>query len=468
MGTLPSRLQTIYLVAYLSINFIFPVMFIDFSPEGKGAAVQLRNHFGVLCIMNMLPLFLLAGRNNPLMKATGISFDTFNLVHRWIGRIVILQALGHTISWLVPKVQANGWKASVAASIHNQFMLWGTVGTIFFLIIMVQAAGPVRHAFYEIFLHFHVLLAAIGLAGVWIHCQTHNFHQFEIVKIVLAIWAMERIVRLYWILKNGGTKAEIQALPGDCLRVTLQIARPWKFEPGQHVYIYIPSIGLWTSHPFSLAWSEGESTWDDEKGGSFSRARKTTMSLLVRRRTGFTDALYKKVQQSSGKLLTSALVEGPYGHQDLTSYGTVMLFAAGIGITHQVPHVRSLIDAHNNHTAAIRRITLVWIIQSPEHLEWVHPWMTEVLSMPSRREVLKVLIFVTRPRSKMSSPSSTVQMFPGKPDIQTLVDQELIESTGACAISVCGTGSLADDVRAAARIRQTRWNIDFFEEAFSW
>lgn len=138
MGTLPSRLQTIYLVAYLSINFIFPVMFIDFSSEGKDAAVQLRNHFGVLCIMNMLPLFLLAGRNNPLTKATSISFDTFNLVHRWIGRIVILQALGHTISWLVPKVQANGWKASVAASTHNQFMLWGTI---------VSRLGTCYHAF---------------------------------------------------------------------------------------------------------------------------------------------------------------------------------------------------------------------------------------------------------------------------------------------------------------------------------
>ncbi|EKG17283.1 FAD-binding 8 [Macrophomina phaseolina MS6] len=478
VGTLPSRLQTIYLVGYFGMNVAFSVIFIDFSSEG--AASELRNRTGVLCVMNMLPLFLLAGRNNPLIKITGISFDTFNLVHRWVGRIVILQALTHTVAYLVPKVQKGGWEAFTASLAKSEFILWGTIGTISFLVIFIQAAGPVRHAFYEIFLHFHVLLAALGLAGVWIHCAAGQLHQFHIVKAVLGIWVVERFLRLFWIILrnvgNGGTKAEIESLPGDCLRINLQIARPWRFKTGQHVYLYIPSIGWWTSHPFSLAWSEEQEAWSEEKGMSLERLDlsglgKTTMSLLVRRRTGFTDKLYKKVEQSpSGKLVTSALVEGPYGYQDLTSYGTVMLFAAGIGITHQVPHVRNLVEAYDKRTAAVRRITLVWVIQSPEHLEWIRPWMTEILSMPNRRDVLKILLFVTRPRStkEIHSPSSSVQMFPGKPNIQALVDQEMVEGVGACAISVCGTGSLADDVRRAARVRQTRWNVDFFEEAFSW
>ncbi|OJD32153.1 ferric reductase like transmembrane component [Diplodia corticola] len=478
IGTLPSRLQTIYLVGYCGMNVAFSVIFIDWSDSG--AASELRNRTGVLCVMNMLPLFLLAGRNNPLIKITGITFDTFNLVHRWVGRIVILQAVAHTLAWMIPKVQAGGWAAVAGAMGHSQFILWGTIGTLCFVVIMFQAAGPVRHAFYEVFLHFHVLLAALGLAGVWIHCQSGELYQFPIIKAVLALWVFERFARLFWVIfrnvGNGGTKAEIESLPGDCLRINLQIARPWKFKTGQHVYLYMPSIGWWTSHPFSLSWSEEQEAWSEEKGMSLERLDlsglgKTTMSLLVRRRTGFTDALYKKVEQCpSGKLTTSALVEGPYGHQDLSSYGTVMLFAAGIGITHQVPHVRHLVEAYDKRTAAVRRVTLVWVIQSPEHLEWIRPWMTEILSMPNRRDVLKILLFVTRPRStkEIHSPSSSVQMFPGKPNIQALVDQEMMEGVGACGISVCGTGSLADDVRRAARNRQTRWNVDFFEEAFSW
>ena len=41
---------------------------------------------------------------------------------------------------------------------------------------------------------------------------------------------------------------------------------------------------------------------------------KTSMSFLVRRRTGFTDKLYRKADRSTaGKFSTTAFVEGPYG-----------------------------------------------------------------------------------------------------------------------------------------------------------
>ena len=60
-----------------------------------------------MAVMNMIPLFLLAGRNNPVIKLTGISFDTMNLVHRWFGRIVILEALAHTICWIAVKVHTS-------------------------------------------------------------------------------------------------------------------------------------------------------------------------------------------------------------------------------------------------------------------------------------------------------------------------------------------------------------------------
>ncbi len=41
----------------------------------------------------------MAGRNNILISWIGLSFDTFNLLHRWFGRIVILEAIAHTLAW---------------------------------------------------------------------------------------------------------------------------------------------------------------------------------------------------------------------------------------------------------------------------------------------------------------------------------------------------------------------------------
>ena len=282
---------------------------------------------------------------------------------------------------------------------------------------------------------------------------------------------------LYRNVGSGGTQTIIESLPGDAVRVTIQMARPWTFRPGQYMFITVPSIGLWTSHPFSLAWSSdsADETLDPEKGLIPSRTDvlalpRASMSAIIRKRDGFTHMMFKKAAQPNGRFITSALVEGPYGGQhNLHSYGTVLLFAGGVGITHQLPYVRDLIVGFANGTVSARRILLVWIIQSPEHLEWIRPWMTTILALDRRRDILRIQLFVTRPRSteEIHSPSSTVQMFPGRPNVETLLDLESKNQVGAMAVSVCGPGNLADDVRKAVRERQGR-NVDFIEESFSW
>lgn len=70
----------------------------------------------------------------------------------------------------------------------------------------------------------------------------------------------------------------------------------------------------------------------------------------------------------------------------------------------------------------------------------------------------------------MESPSTTIQIIPGRPDIGALMDWETepVNQVGAMGVGVCGGGALADDVRKAVRERQMRSNIDFVEESFSW
>jgi len=484
IGTLPSRLQTFFLVGYFGVNIGFCIWKIDYSNFSAGAS-ELVSRSGIMAVINMIPLFLLAGRNNPIIHLTGISFDTMNLIHRWFGRIVVLEAIAHAVAWMANKVHTKGWSAVQASITKSQFIMTGFIGVVAFFFLLIQSPSPIRHSFYEVFLHGHIAGAGLALGAVWVHLKDRPQQQ-AMLYAVLAIWVTERTIRfLRLVLRNvgkGGTKADVEVLPGDALRITVRMARPWRFRPGQHAYLYMPSIGLWTNHPFSLAWSEEEedlttsSSTADEKGLPMNRQdilehHKTTMSFIVRRRTGFTDKLFKKADLSSaGRFSTTAFVEGPYGGEDLSSYGTVMLWAAGIGITHQVPHVRDIVAGYANGTVATRRLTLVWIIQSPEHLEWIRTWMTQILAMPRRREILKILLFVTRPRrqGEIHSPSSSVQMFPGRPNVQSLIDQEMQEGIGAACVSTCGTGSLADELRRAVRDRELQWNVDFREESFSW
>jgi ferredoxin-NADP reductase len=233
---------------------------------------------------------------------------------------------------------------------------------------------------------------------------------------------------------------------------------------------------MWQSHPFSAAWSDEAEPLDGEKlpmdRNEILARKKTTMSFVIRARTGFTEQLYEKASAcKDGMMLTKCLVEGPYGgHHRLESYGTVMLFAGGVGITQAVPHVRDLVIGYSNGTVALRKLILVWTIQSPEHLEWIRPWMTEILALERRREVLRIMLFVSRPRStkEIHSPSATVQMFPGRPNIDTLLGIEMENQVGAIGVSVCGPGALSDDVRSAVRKKQYQGTIDFVEESFTW
>jgi len=135
IGTLPTRFQAIFIVGFLIMNATYCGYSIDwFNPKTSIVLGQLRNRTGVLATINMIPLVILAGRNNPLIKWTGITFDTYNLIHRWLGRIVVLEAIVHTFAYLVNKANNAGW-ASVPKSLANsQFLYTGLIVCASFLL----------------------------------------------------------------------------------------------------------------------------------------------------------------------------------------------------------------------------------------------------------------------------------------------------------------------------------------------
>ena len=189
IGTLPSRLQMLLLVGYFSTNVFFCVWSIDWSGSFSTVAGEFRNRTGVMAVINMIPLFLLAGRNNPFIALSGISFDTMNLIHRWFGRIVVLEALCHTIAYMTNKVHTKGWVALQQTLTGSQFMISGFIGTIAFTFLLIQSPGPVRHAFYDTFLHFHIIGAGLAVGGVWIHLKGRP--QQLMMYGVVGLWATE-------------------------------------------------------------------------------------------------------------------------------------------------------------------------------------------------------------------------------------------------------------------------------------
>ncbi|KAI9929087.1 hypothetical protein ASPWEDRAFT_49259 [Aspergillus wentii DTO 134E9] len=480
MGTLPSRFHGLLIFGIVVMNIVLCVVTVPYKKDEQTVSGIIRNRTGTMATVNLIPLVLMAGRNNPLITLLQVPFDTWNLLHRWLGRIVVLESLAHIFAFVLPEAWEAGWTVvGMMFKPGSMFMLSGLIAGCAFTGLMLHSPSPIRHAFYETFLHLHIAMVVIAFAFLWVHLNGHIAQKFLLGSIVF--WAFERAMRLGMLLYRNVdrkcTKAVVEAMPGDAMRITLSLARPWTFKPGQHIYLYIPAVGWWSSHPFSVGWSDSEEQITDEKGIPMTRQevaslQKTTLSLLVRRRTGFTDKLFQRAQNSPDSRVTlRAFAEGPYGSiHSMDSYGTVLLFAGGVGITHHVPFVRHLVKGYAEGTVAARRITLVWIIQSPEHLEWIRPWMTSILAMDRRREVLRIMLFITRPRNtkEIQSPSATVQMFPGRPNVDTLVGMEVENQVGAMGVLVCGNGGLSDDVRRTCRKRQNETHVDYIEESFSW
>lgn len=498
VGTLPSRFHTILLLLYLGSNIAY-CLILDYANQDKaGLIASVRGRSGVLATVNMVPLIAFAGRNNPLIPFLRISFDTFNLLHRWIGRIVAVEAVIHTCAWAANESAAEGGKKAVQHLFTDNFLLFGGVAVAAMVVIIVQACSPIRHAFYETFLHIHQLLAFFAVLGVYVHLESAKLPALPYIRLVVGLWVNDRLLRAGRLIylnvsrRNGMTTVSVKALKGEACRVTFNLPRRVTIRPGSHVYVYIPSISLWMSHPFSVAWTDIDSEpftgrrplprngtpispASLEKMAQHFPSKSTTptsISLIVQAQTGFTRQLYDKACAApDSNLNLTGFVEGPYaGHDSLASYGTVLLFAGGAGITHHLIQIRHLIACAHAGTVATRKIVLVWSVKTVDQLAWVQPWMDEILAMEGRREILTIKLFVTKPRNpnEIRSASTTVQMIGGRCQPGVMLDSELPHRIGATAVSVCGSGAFADEVRHATRERLWMGSLDFVEEAFTW
>lgn len=112
LGILPTRFQSIFLAGVVAMNISYCVYGIPWHGAQQDMLGHFGNRTGVLSVVNMVPLVLLAGRNNPLIVALNISFDTFNLVHRSFGRIVMVEAVVHSIAHVMKMVDRGMFSSS--------------------------------------------------------------------------------------------------------------------------------------------------------------------------------------------------------------------------------------------------------------------------------------------------------------------------------------------------------------------
>lgn len=174
--------------------------------------------------------------------------------------------------------------------------------------------------------------------------------------------------RAFAIVHQGDGMLKIELLP----------LKPTRIYAGQHVWLRISIkrynyLPFTESHPFTIA------SWEKAKDG---KARSIT--ILVDPRNGFTRKLKLLVDDDTtnftyfNKLLTTpkaepkaeskeiklAFFDGPYGQPiRAEEFGTVILYATGIGIGAQLAVVKHLLESRESGNAKTQRITLLWEVE---------------------------------------------------------------------------------------------------------
>ncbi|KAF1814607.1 ferric reductase transmembrane component 4 [Eremomyces bilateralis CBS 781.70] len=406
----------------------------------------------------LLPLTILfAGRNNILLWLSNWSHSTYLLLHRWVARLFVVQTVLHSILLWAARVQTGTY----AKDVKEPYWLWGIVGTVFCCAMLVFSLLWIRRWSYEIFLIGHIIMAVFTVVGSWYHLVLRfgqpGSHEYWLYA-AFAVWAFDRLARVYHIVKNGVKRATVTDIGANHVRVDIPGIR-FNGKPGYYGYAYFPTVNPlrpWENHPFSVnstallqsAWHRLPSANNSLHGDSPHQHAKqdvkvqvkpvscdlrTTagITIYVRRSTGMTRSL-----QSDASLPT--LLDGPYPNnptEGVLSCDRLVLIGGGIGIT----GLLSFLHAHVN-------VKIAWGVKQADE--------------PIVRDLDTVLASVADKEIRIGE----------RLDIDSLLRHEVAAGYKKVGVVVCGPGSLCDDVRAivASLGRHEKTIVELEVDAFSW
>jgi predicted ferric reductase len=204
----------------------------------------------------------------------------------------------------------------------------------------------------------HILLLYTFLGLLWSHASLKSHFNLIGLITISAILTVQKVIYVGLIFfRNRSFRATNIATSDKAKHALCQLVstleRPWKYQPGQYVYIRIPRLGLWRwydrieSHPFQIAWY-------DNGDGDFIHS----IHVPVEPQMGFSRRLETELSIEDIKVQ----LEGPYGDMQIVNYDKIILISNGIGIVSHLAAVKYLLSL--GARTRTRRIDLIWYSQS--------------------------------------------------------------------------------------------------------
>ncbi|KAM5543941.1 hypothetical protein V8D89_002558 [Ganoderma adspersum] len=212
------------------------------------------------------------------------------------------------------------------------------------------------------------------------------------------------------------------------------------------------------------------------------------LTFLINVRSGFTRRLAARAKVGEK---VKVLVDGPYGFSpNLDNDDTVVLIAGGSGVTFTLSTFLGVLSHVQSGRSACRRLIWIWSIREPGHIEWVSKALTKALELAPADLEISIRIYVTskggersgkeadpnalgevrewkdddsvhsssegtavgrsRPPSLLSF--DAVQVYEGRPELYSLLREEVDATNGRISVTVCGSQGIARACRKALRV----------------
>ncbi|KAI1382607.1 uncharacterized protein F4822DRAFT_435284 [Hypoxylon trugodes] len=295
-----------------------------------------------MSIINLIPLFL-GGCMNVIADCCGISLRTYARIHRSLGRVAILEGLIHVAVAILnhlPNLEHVADRAALAA-------------TAIFLVILFS--GLLWQRWYEAFFYLHFLLGSGAVAVIYLHSPAPLFalptrYLFTAVCLQIASGMLRCSHILY---QNVRYRRPLGRASIRTIKFWHPPTRSRSDDAASLCETDLPVPDVVHLHPFYVAWRHRD------RGNDYA-------VLIVQKQGGFSRRLFSRrgndVDSASDMM---ALVEGLYGKElRLDLYGTMLLFATGIGIASQLPYVEHLLTGYQNCEVKTQRIALFWEVES--------------------------------------------------------------------------------------------------------
>lgn len=371
------------------------------------------NRVGVIAYA-LTPLsILLSSRESLLSVLTGVPYQSFNFLHRWLGYVIVVQSSLHTVGWCVIQLRLYQPQPSVGAKwIVQQYMIWGVAAMILLLILFaLSTPWAIRLTGYEFFRKAHYVLAMVYIGACWAHWS--RLECFLVPSFIL--WGIDRGARLIRTAllhyhpqdasaaprMSGFRPAEavISRFPdpehGDVIRLDLHNEQDC-WEIGQHYYLCFTESSIWQSHPFTPL------------NAPVLRNGTVRHSYIMRAKSGETkkvaDLALKKLSDrgsESSLSTTPVLLTGPYGENlvekisstTTTTATNIICVAGGTGISYVLPVLLHL--AAQSPSVPDRKIELIWAMRHSSNVEWIQEEMN-LLRNAQKKLNLAIHLFATR------------------------------------------------------------------------